>query len=109
MDSLFLIGAARVALDQLAQSATVRMRVPVEDAGLWSETIARLADVKVKPAVIGDAELHLGDCILETDLGVADIGAVSQLTEISRVLLNGFSAAAPAGDLQTIWKNQEGR
>jgi flagellar biosynthesis/type III secretory pathway protein FliH len=106
-DSLFLIGAARIALGQLTKPATVQIRVPAASAERWTEKIAGFSDLKVKPAVIADPELRLGDCILESDLGVADIGVISQLTEISRGLLNEISAASLAEDLQMVWKSRE--
>ena len=109
MDPLFLSGAVRVALGQLVETASVRLRVPSADAELWSETIAHLPNLRVKPIVIGDQEMRLGDCVLETDMGDADIGVHSQFAEITRGLLGDASStnshqALPADLEKTVSK-----
>src|SRR5262249_30280359 len=91
MDPLFLLGAVRVSLGQLAETTTVQVRVPADDVDLWSETIAHLPNLRVKPAVIADDKMHLGDCVLETDMGTADLAMGSQLKEIARGLLDEAS------------------
>ena len=96
MDPLFLAGAVRVALGQLAESVSVSLRVPAADFSLWSETIAHLPNLKIRPTVIADKELNLGDCVIETDMGNVDLGVGSQLKEIAR----GFFDGAPAGAVQ---------
>ena len=87
VDPLMLTGAIRVALSQLADSTTVRIRVPAKDAELWSATIANLPSLRFKPAVIADEELREGDCELETSSGSVDLSIESQLQEVSRSLL----------------------
>ena len=94
MDPLFLSGAVRVALGQLARTATVRLRIPIADFELWSETIAHSPNLKVKPTVMGDETMQVGDCVLETDMGEADLGFRSQLAEIAGGLLSGVFAGA---------------
>jgi flagellar assembly protein FliH len=84
MDPLLLTGAVRVALGQLSDSTTVRLRVPVEDKILWEEAIAVIPRLASRPQVIGDERLELGDCRIETELGLADLGLWSQLKEIER-------------------------
>jgi flagellar assembly protein FliH len=107
MDPLFLIGAVRVALGQLAQSSIVRIRVPASDAVPWSETIAQLSDLKMKPTVIGNEKLRPGECFLETDLGVADLGVESQLAEISRELLDSTPIITLQKNAEISPKKQE--
>jgi flagellar biosynthesis/type III secretory pathway protein FliH len=84
MDPLLLTGAVRVALGQLSASTEVRLRVPAADLALWTEAIALLPNLPVKPVVVGEDGLRLGDCLVETKLGAVDLGIRSQLGEIER-------------------------
>jgi flagellar assembly protein FliH len=86
IDPLFLTGAVRVALGQLAEKTSVSLHVPAEDANLWKETLAQLPNLRIRPSVISDEQLHSGDCLVETELGSADLGVHAQLGEIARCL-----------------------
>ena len=96
MDPLLLTGAVRVALGQLSQSTQVRLRVPSAELALWTEAIALVPNLAVKPTVIAGEEMRLGDCVMETEMGSVDLGIRSQLGEIER----GFFDRA--GVLKTI-------
>lgn len=87
VDPLILTGAVRVALGQLADKSVVRLRVPATDADLWTETVAHLPNLRIKPEVVADAQLCPGECELESNCGVADLGVASQLREIARSFL----------------------
>ena len=93
VDPLVLTGAVRAALGQLADKSKVRVRVPEADANLWSETFAHLPNLRVEPAVVADAQLQPGECVLESDYGVADLGVGSQLEGIARGLLGELRRA----------------
>lgn len=93
MDPLLLTGAARVALGQLASTTEVKLRVPPGDLDLWTEAIALIPNLPLKPSVVAGDGLRLGDCILETGLGTVDLGIRAQLAEIER----GFFDRAGAG------------
>jgi flagellar assembly protein FliH len=84
MDPLLLTGAVRVALGQLSGSTQVRLRVPPAELDLWSEAIALLPNLAVKPSVLAGEGMRLGDCVIETELGTVDLGIRSQLGEIER-------------------------
>jgi flagellar assembly protein FliH len=84
MDPLLLSGAVRVALGQLSASTQVRLRVPSTDLDLWSDTMAHLPNLAVKPSVLGEDEMRLGECVLETELGSVNLGVAAQLAEIER-------------------------
>jgi flagellar assembly protein FliH len=84
MDPLLLTGAVRVALGQLSGSTEVRLRVPVAELDLWTEAIALLPKLTVKPAVSAGEGMRLGDCMIETELGSVDLGIRAQLGEIER-------------------------
>jgi flagellar assembly protein FliH len=84
MDPLLLTGAVRVALGQLSGSTQVRIRVPRAELDLWTETIALLPRLRVKPSVVSGEGMLLGDCLIETELGSVDLGIRAQLAEIER-------------------------
>ncbi|HZP05946.1 MAG TPA: FliH/SctL family protein [Terracidiphilus sp.] len=84
MDPLLLTGAVRVALGQLSASTEVRLRVPQPDCDLWREAMALLPNLPLRPEVVGEDGLRLGDCLIETKLGTVDLGLRAQLAEIER-------------------------
>jgi flagellar assembly protein FliH len=84
MDPLLLTGAVRVALGQLADSTEVRLRVPHADLGMWTEAVAAVPNLAIKPRVVAGEGMRLGDCTIETELGTVDLGIRSQLGEIER-------------------------
>ncbi len=106
MDPLLLTGAVRVALGQLSGSTQARLRVPPAELDLWTEAIALMPKLAVRPQVVAGEKMLLGDCVIETDLGTVDLGIRSQLGEIergffdraggSRTVVSG-SAAEPVG------------
>jgi flagellar biosynthesis/type III secretory pathway protein FliH len=92
MDPLFLIGAVRVALGQLAATMQVRLRVPSAESDLWTETMKHIPNLKVKSAVVADDSMQLGDCRIETEMGSVDLGLFPQLHQMEMALLEGVSA-----------------
>jgi flagellar assembly protein FliH len=84
MDPLLLTGAVRVALGQLSRSTQVRLRVPPAELDMWTEAIALLPNLALKPSVVAGEGMRLGDCVIETELGSVDLGIRSQLGEIER-------------------------
>jgi flagellar assembly protein FliH len=84
MDPLLLTGAVRVALGQLSGSTKARLLVPEAELDLWTEAIALLPNLAVKPTVTAGEGMRLGECMIETDLGSVDLGIRAQLGEIER-------------------------
>lgn len=109
MDPLLLMGAVRVAIGQLPTVAEVRLRVPAEDENLWSEAIRMLPNLSLKPTVQPDGDLHMGECLIETSMGTADLGIRNQLVEIERGFfdrvgarnsaIGSRQAASPVGEV----------
>lgn len=89
MDPLLLTGAVRVALGQLAASTRVTLRVPAAQTDLWSEAVALIPNLPLRPEIFGDETMRTGDCIVETELGSVDIGVRAQLREIERGFFDG--------------------
>ncbi len=94
MDPLLLTGAVRVALGQLAASSEVRLRVPPAELELWTEAIALLPNLTMKPLVVAGEGMHLGDCTIESKAGTADLGVRAQLGEIERGFFDRIAASA---------------
>jgi flagellar assembly protein FliH len=94
MDPLLLMGAVRVALGHLAAATEVRLHVPAADADLWMEAIGLIPNPPVRPVVIADEAMRLGDCRLETSVGQVDLGLRSQLGEIERGFFDRIGGAA---------------
>lgn len=84
MDSLLLSGAVRVALGQLSDTTEVRLRVPAAEHELWDEMIRLMPNLPLRPQLVSDGGLSVGECALETHLGSVDLGVKAQLAEIER-------------------------
>jgi flagellar assembly protein FliH len=84
MDPLLLTGAVRVALGQLSASTAAQLVVPQAELALWKDAIAHAPNLSVKPEVVAGDGMRLGECIIKTDLGSADLGLRGQLGEIER-------------------------
>jgi flagellar biosynthesis/type III secretory pathway protein FliH len=84
MDPLLLTGAVRVALGQLAGATEVRLKVPAAELDLWTEAMALLPNLAIKPVVLAGEGMRLGDCLIETEMGAVDLGIRPQLGEIER-------------------------
>jgi flagellar assembly protein FliH len=84
MDPLLLTGAVRVALGQLTAATEVRLRVPAAELDLWTEAMALLPNLAVKPKVLAGDGMRLGDCVIETEIGAVELGIRPQLGEIER-------------------------
>ena len=105
MDPLLLTGAVRVALGQLSHSTQVRLRVPGAELDLWTEAIAHMPNLALKPTVLAGEGMRLGDCVIETELGSVDLGVRAQLGEIERgffdrTVRNSEVTEAPAQSAQ---------
>jgi len=94
VDPLLLTGAVRVALGQLARTTKAQLKVPASDVSLWAEAIAHIPNLAVRPAVVADEGISAGDCLLETELGFADLAIKAQLAEIERSLFDAAGQTA---------------
>lgn len=84
MDPLLLSGAVRVALGQLSDTTEVRLRVPAAEHEMWGEMIRLMPNLPLRPQIVANESLGVGECTLETDLGSVDLGVKAQLYEIER-------------------------
>jgi flagellar assembly protein FliH len=95
-DPLLLMGAVRVALGQISGATEARLYVPAAELDLWTEALALLPRLAVKPIVLAGEGMRVGDCRIETALGWADLGLRAQLAEMDRALFGPAVATACA-------------
>ncbi|MGA7241756.1 MAG: FliH/SctL family protein [Terracidiphilus sp.] len=107
-DPLFLVGAVRVALGQLAATMQVRLRVPAEESVLWAKTLAHIPNLKVKPTVVPDDCMRPGDCAIETEMGSVDLSLGAQLHQVETALTDGALAAKSGASADTFPQEKGG-
>lgn len=76
VDPTLLQALVRIALDRIAATDTVRVRLHPADLTLWPPQAGY--------EVSADATLQPGEITVETDLGVAHVGIEAQLKEVER-------------------------
>ena len=96
VDPLLLAGILRVALDKIGSQTNVRLRAHPADIRVWREFFAQPHDNFPAPDLIGDPEMQVGRCLLETELGATEIGVETQLKEIEQGFLD-LLAQRPGG------------
>lgn len=84
IDPLFLAGAVHVALDKLADTTGVVLRVAPTQVLAWQEMFRLHGGVRMQPEILGDLSLTAGECVLETRLGTVELGVKAQLEEIEK-------------------------
>ena len=84
MDSLFLAGAVRVALDKLSDTSGTVLRVPPAEVASWRQLFHEQGNARSQPEIAADNALQRGECVLETRLGTVELGIQAQLEEIEK-------------------------
>jgi flagellar assembly protein FliH len=80
VDRMVVAGLVKVMIERLQQKTTVVVRVRPEDAESWRHSFRDHANVQIVP----DPNLEPKACLLETELGVADMGLDAQLKEVEQ-------------------------
>jgi flagellar assembly protein FliH len=62
----------------------VKLRIPPAELDLWTEAMALVPNLAIKPTIQAEEGMRLGDCVVETELGSVDLGIRAQLGEIER-------------------------
>jgi flagellar assembly protein FliH len=88
VDPLLLTGMVRVALEKMAVSQNVRMRVHPSQIFIWRDYFAQQTDLPVTPELSGDPTLAQNQCQIETEFGHSDLNLESQLKEIEQGLFD---------------------
>jgi len=87
VDRMLLAALAKVAVENLQQRSHVVVRVAPETCAEWRDYFANhLSGTKVE--VLEDSQLRPDGCVLETELGTADVSIDAQLKEIERGLFD---------------------
>jgi flagellar assembly protein FliH len=87
LDPLLLAGMVRVALEKMAGSSNVRLRVHPSQIQAWRQFFEQQSGLPA-PELSGDAALQENQCSIETELGVTELNLETQLKEIERGLLD---------------------
>jgi flagellar assembly protein FliH len=80
VDRMVVAGLVKVMLEKFQQNTNVVVRVRPEDAEGWRHYFRDYSNLQV----VEDFTLEPKACLLETDLGVADLGLDAQLKEVER-------------------------
>jgi flagellar assembly protein FliH len=80
VDRMVVAGLVKVVVERLQQKTKVVVRVRPEDAETWRHYFCDLTNLQV----VEDPALELNACLLETELGVADLGLDAQLKEVEQ-------------------------
>jgi flagellar assembly protein FliH len=83
VDPMLVATLVRMAVEKLREGSSVTLRVGVGEGSRWKQCFA----VQGKGAcvqVIEDAELSDHDCMVETELGMANFGLDTQLKEVEQ-------------------------
>lgn len=83
VDPMLLAAIVHLALGQLKEGSSVKIRVRPEQASKWREYIVSLA-MHLQVKVVEDIDLERGDCVLETELGMVNFSLDAQLKEVER-------------------------
>jgi len=88
IDPLLLAGVVRVALEGLNRETHSRLRANPDEIRFWRDYFTQATDITPTPDLMGDPQLDLGHCVLETELGTTHISFETQLKEIEQGFLD---------------------
>jgi flagellar biosynthesis/type III secretory pathway protein FliH len=80
VDRMVVAGLVKVAVERLGQKTKIVVRVRPEDADSWKHYFCEMTNL----AVVEDSALEPKACLLETELGTADLGLDAQLKEVEK-------------------------
>lgn len=83
VDPMLVAALVQIAIEQLKENSAVRLRIRPEAEAQWR---ARLANTKqwARITITPDASLEPGGCLLETELGTANLSLDAQLKEVEQ-------------------------
>ena len=83
VDPMLVATLVRMAVEKMREGSSVTIRVGAGEVVRWKEYFAAQSkDERVQ--VVGDAALSDHDCMVETELGVANLGLDTQLKEVEQ-------------------------
>ena len=83
VDPMLVAALVRITVEKMREGSSVTVRVSPGRAQRWKEFFAKQANT-AHVEVAEDAELSDHDCLVETELGVANFGLDTQLKEVEQ-------------------------
>jgi flagellar assembly protein FliH len=83
VDPMLVASLVRMAIEKLREGSNVTIRVGRGRAQMWKEYFAGQSTA-ARVTVLEDASLSEHDCLLDTELGVANFGLDTQLKEVEQ-------------------------
>jgi len=83
VDPMLVAALVKMTIEKMREGSSVTVRVGSGRAAQWRNYFAAQPNIS-RVEVIEDAELNDSDCLLETELGVANFGLDTQLKEIEK-------------------------
>ncbi|HXY13105.1 MAG TPA: FliH/SctL family protein [Terriglobales bacterium] len=80
VDRMVVAGLVKVMIDKLQQGTGVILRIRPEEADGWKSFFRENQNLEV----VGDSSVEVGSCLLESDMGTADMGLDAQLKEVEK-------------------------
>jgi len=80
VDRMVVAGLVKVMLEKLQQGTRVMLRVRPEEAESWRHCFHEISNLQV----VEDSSLEPKGCVMETELGTADMGLDAQLKEVEK-------------------------
>lgn len=84
VDRMLLAALVKIAVDNLQHSSVVTVRVNPSGFAEWQQYFTAHASNAVTIHVIEDATVEPDNCVLESELGTAEMGINAQLKEVER-------------------------
>ncbi len=91
VDRMLVAALVKVAISNLKTGSKITVRVRPEDVPAWKSYFERDGDSRFELEVVGDGQLAAGDCVVQSELGTADLGIDAQLKEVERGLFDLFA------------------
>jgi flagellar assembly protein FliH len=92
VDPLVLAAIVRVALEKIAGATAVKLRLHPHNAADFRRYLASHLAPAEMPEFVEDAAVEPERCLLETSMGIADLGMEVQMKEIERGMMDLLAA-----------------
>ncbi len=83
VDPLLVAALVRIAVEKMRENSNVTVHVGSGRGAAWKQYCGEVASM-IKVQVVEDSELSDHDCLLETELGIANFGLDTQLKEVEQ-------------------------
>lgn len=98
LDRELVAAMGRVALDRLSTASAATIRLHPDDYAAVVRGSASSSDGAT--SIVADPMVRRGGCLVQSDLGVIDLGVDAQIQEIARTLLGDSDGEPPSPDAE---------